>query len=255
MSDRPIIFSAPMVRALLAGRKTQTRRIIKPQPPEGARYAGVHYASDEPSTWFWNTPHGGFKARERYEEGDCLWVREACGRRPASFLGIEATNGVEEAFYLADNEPVLNVHEFNLCPWWKGKASSSMLMPRLASRLTLEVTDVRVERLQDISEADAIAEGLACLSKDGGRTWKFGITDQNGRPGNDDFGWHWHEWEVDPRKAYARLWDSLHGPDAWAANPWICAIGFAVTHANIDASVPAAALPSPAMLHGAGGGS
>lgn len=107
-------------------------------------------------------------------------------------------------------------------PKWK----PSIFMPRWASRIALEITSVRVERLQDISETDAKDEGLSCLTKDGGRTWKFGIPDRDGLPGNDDDGWHWHEWEVDPRLAYKKLWESINGAGSWAQNPWVWVIGF-----------------------------
>ncbi|MDO4705741.1 MAG: hypothetical protein Q4A98_05985 [Comamonadaceae bacterium] len=97
-------------------------------------------------------------------------------------------------------------------------------MPRWASRILLEVTGVRVQRLQDISEEEAIAEGLKTLSKDGGRTWKSGLPDRDGLPDGD--GWPWREWEKDPRRAYKRLWEFIHGPKSWDQNPWVWVIEF-----------------------------
>ena len=99
-------------------------------------------------------------------------------------------------------------------------------MPRWASRITLEVTGIRVERLQEISELDAITEGLTALTKDGGRTIKHGIPDRDGLPGNDNYGWHWSEWEKDSRVAYRKLWESINGPGSWDANPWVWVIEF-----------------------------
>jgi hypothetical protein len=202
MADRPIIFSAPMVRALLDGRKTQTRRVLKPP------YGTLEYMPDR--TWR--------PICTKFFKGDRLWVREAIGQRKASFLGIESTNGVMEAFYLADDEDVVESAGFNLCPWWRGKGSLSPIhMPRLASRLTLTVTDVRVQQLQDISEADCAAEGI--LRTDSGH-----------------FDYHEHA-EIrftTALGAYRDLWNSLHGPDAWAANPWVIALTFTVSKCNID---------------------
>ena len=81
-------------------------------------------------------------------------------------------------------------------------------MPRWASRITLEITEVRVERLNDISAEDAIAEGLKALTKDR-RMTKYGIPDQDGLPGNDDSGWAWQHWRQSPIDAYQYLWESL----------------------------------------------
>jgi len=223
---RPILFSAPMVRALLDGRKTQTRRVVKPQPHHGpvgqiVNLGGAEWAMDDGDlSGLWTCPYGA--------PGDLLWVRESLGRRPASFLGIEATNGVENAFYTADGEGVVNEHEFDVCPWWNGKTRSSIHMPRWASRLTLEITDVRVERLQAISEADAIAEGI--------QRWP------DGRFAEDDH-------DPDPNRlaatsavvAYELLWTDINGPDSWDANPWVWALTFRVHRANVDAVLNARA--------------
>lgn len=102
---------------------------------------------------------------------------------------------------------------------------------------TLTVTDVRVQRLQDISKADAIAEGLTGLTKDG-RLVKYGIPDRDGLPGSDDLGWHWHCWDADPRRAYTTLWDRINGAGAWDANPFVAAYSFTVALGNIDEVTP-----------------
>jgi hypothetical protein len=101
-------------------------------------------------------------------------------------------------------------------------------MPRTACRLRLKITGIRVERLQDITEEDAKAEGLSCLTKDGGITYKYGIPDSDGLPGNDDFGWHWHDWNIDPRKSFQKLWDSINKDRGygWDTNPWLWVISF-----------------------------
>jgi hypothetical protein len=225
VADRPVIFSGSMVRALLAGTKTQTRRVLKPQPgttiadatvDAGPALGGIARRLEVPAE----------QLRVPYAVGDRLYVREAWAPLDALTHNDPGARALaEKGFYRADESTVAG----EISKW-----RPSIHMPRWASRLTLEVTEVRVERLNDISEADARAEGMACLSKDGGRTWKHGIADRDGLPGTDDDGWPWSEWSVDPRRAYAALWNRLHGPDAWAANPWVAAISFRVIPANID---------------------
>ncbi len=213
MSDKPILFSAPMVRALLAGTKTQTRRLFKNIKDVG-----------EGKYHIWTKGGGVFGLSELdvpkfgpdylpIKVGDHLWVRER----------IERANG-EAVGYPADGSWLPND------PWqWKRDTLPSIHMPRWASRLTLAVTDVRVERLQDISEADAKAEGL--------ETHLDGDADDNGRArlyeyfrGSDDL-----EWDSDPVEAYLALWDAINGDGAWEANPWVAAYTFTVELGNIDA--------------------
>jgi hypothetical protein len=186
MRTYPIILSGPMVRALLEGRKTQTRRLIT-------------------SMWSNVKMH-----HEVGEEEVLLYVREAwanCG----DYIRYAATD---------------DIHELR-------KRRPSIHMPRWASRLTLEVTDVRLQRLQDISDEDAIAEGFKSITKDGNLI-KYGIPDRDSFPGTDNDGWPWAEWSTDPRQAYARLWESLHGKGSWKANPEIVALSFMIHHCNVD---------------------
>jgi len=240
MADRGILFSAPMVRGLLAKTKTQTRRAIKPQPPEGARYTGIHYASYEPDSHFFNSPSGPFKVRQRIEEGDRLWVREAWATTAAyDDLKPSEMGGEEPIRYDADGH-----HQTWGYPAIAkiGRKRPGMFMPRWASRLTLIVTEVRVQRLQEISEADASAEGIELVRK------------------TDQWGSHWRNYGADgfdDRSAvysYRTLWNSLHGHmgkallavEPWQANPWVAAYTFTVHKQNIDA----AALPVPAQGRG-----
>jgi hypothetical protein len=139
MTDLPIIFSGPMVRALLAGRKTMTRRLAK-------REGRWH---NRASPWV------------RVKPGDRLWVRENISQRPLpSILTGEPTNAIVAA-YEADDEDVVESMGFNLVPWWKGGGTLPCIhMPRWASRLTLVVTATKLEPLQDITEEDARAEGV-----------------------------------------------------------------------------------------------
>lgn len=212
MKDRPILFSGATIRALLAGAKTQTRRIVKPQP----------VLADDGS-WRWDgklkgfvgasgTHADGFKSCASFycpygKPGDLLWVREAhyiIGEHAGRVPGSKWTH------YAADLSNNLDDTDHQWTRGWK----PSIHMPRTSSRLTLRITDVRAERLQDISEADARAEGVTPL---------FG-----GMPAHadDDRPTHY--------TAFARLWQSINGPDSWDANPWVWAISFEVIKSNVD---------------------
>ena len=104
-------------------------------------------------------------------------------------------------------------------------------MPRWASRILLEIADVRVERLQEISENDAKGEGLAAISKDG-QIFKYGIPDRDGLPGTDDHGWPWVDWKHSARNAFGRLWESINGAGSWDTNPWVWVVEFRVIEPN-----------------------
>jgi hypothetical protein len=169
MSSRPIIFSGTMVRAILDGRKTQTRRLA---------------------------PHG--------KPGDRLWVRESwrvCSRfdvHPPRSLHI-ITGDIE---YLADGDAIQR----------SGRTRHPLHMPREFSRILLEVTDARRERLQDITEEDAKAEGA--MYHDGS--------------GINHSGWR-HDYKdvhLDARSSFARLWESIHGPGSWDVNPLVWVVKF-----------------------------
>ena len=187
MTDKPIIFSAPMVRALLAGTKTQTRRVLKPLPRRTIFFDPKTAVLDQ----FQEPP---------YAPGDRLWVREAFSYE---LLDVDR-NGFMPPWYWADGNPESG--DFT-------RPKPSIHMPRWASRLTLLVTDVRVQRLREISEDDARAEGVcSTLTRfpDGGSI---------GHPAS------WH---------FEQLWGQIHGPGAWDSNPWVCAITFDVQRGNID---------------------
>ena len=173
MKERPILFSAPMVRAILAGTKTQTRRVVKPQPASvpGYREGDALNCNGKPVM----CPHG--------HTGDRIWVREAHVIVGPGDIGYGITVDHPVARYRA-TEPDLFV---------VGGWRPSIHMPRWASRITLEITGIRVERLNDISDDDAIAEGMA----------------------NDDA---WYD--------YMRLWEQINGPGSWEANPWVWVISF-----------------------------
>lgn len=207
MTDRPILFSGLMIRALLAGRKTQTRRLCR-QANEAALTYVVHIDDTIAAPGWFGDEEGDVSFFAGYAPGDRLWVREAWRTHKAYDDLKPSEMGGEETVW-----PEL---ERDNCDY-HGRYRHGRFMPRWASRLTLIVTDVRVERLQDCSEADAIAEGLE---------W--------GSPGM---------WSVihslpiigdDPRKVYGELWDHINGDGAWASNPWVTAISFEVEQGNID---------------------
>lgn len=205
--ERPILLSAPMVRAILAGTKTQTRRVMKTQPPSWAidfctyyhpKVDGVaHYAFDpverELQDWSAVCPFG--------QLGDRLWVRETW-RADAHYLDGRPPRDIPSGSFVAYEAGLQEVP----FPAAMGRLRPGMFMPRWASRITLEVTDVRIERLQDISESDAIAEGVESYALDG----KPSISDALNLPA-----------------AYFRyLWDHINGQGAWDENPWVWAITF-----------------------------
>lgn len=209
MKERPILFSAPMVRALLDGSKTQTRR-----PITGPRYGlKVNKHPAEPSILADRVEEGpeGFMFRGGVlqvgpiacpygKPGERLWVREAW----ADLEQLSDGNYQRQAIYRADDieqygdedEPV-NV----TAPGMRWRPS--IHMPRWASRILLEIVSVRVERLQAISDADAIAEGCSGY-----------------RPDDDPF----HD--VEPRDEYRELWEQINGAGSWDANPWVWVVEF-----------------------------
>lgn len=230
MADRPILFSAPMVRALIDGRKTQTRRVLKGAP----KGSGWHCDMRDGIPWFVadaGTP--SFPAPVRMKPGDRLWVRERW-RTTGAFEDLrpsEMTAETTRVKYLADGfvdnrgKPFDHFHD--------GRHRQAMHMPRWASRLTLIVTDVRVERLQDISEADALSEGIICENVIVGMSCYGGMpheetADRFFFEGCDDDGFE------DGVSAYAALWDRINGTGAWEANPWVAAYTFRVIKSNID---------------------
>lgn len=193
--ETPVLFNAPMVRALIEGRKTQTRRIIKPQPPEGAAKCGPNsYEGPGGPTWWWtNDDETKLWPRPKLDKaiacpfgkpGDRLWVRETWQTDPVGEFG--------ECYKATGHNPKCAIHGHLWRP--------SIHMPRWASRLTLEIVAVRVERLQEISENDAIAEGA----------W---------RSRNPALVSIWPP-------EFENLWESINGPGSWEANPWVWVISF-----------------------------
>ena len=194
MKERPILFSAPMVRAILSGRKTQTRREVKRcgllESTGGQGMRPIPIAC----------PHG--------RPGDRLWVRETWQYAPVKYCdcpqGSEAQpcdDWIEGIGCRSNRTEVIYREDEATAAKWR----SPIHMPRWASRITLEITDIRVERVQDISEADAMAEGV-----------EFGnITD----PLTGEI-------DRDATEAFEVLWESIHGSGSWDMNPYVWVIEF-----------------------------
>lgn len=208
MKERPILFSAPMVRAILAGKKTRTRRVAKLIAAGHAKEVGGN------RRWHPADPEAAHACPYGRPE-DRLWVRETWAA-PHAHDHIPPRMIQQDArIHYAATEDLGGL-----------RLRSSIHMPRWASRITLEITGVRIERLHAISYADAIAEGLKGITKDGSMV-KFGIPDRDGLPGTDNDGWPWNEWRISPFDAYKHLWERLNGPGSWKTNPLVWVLTFA----------------------------
>jgi hypothetical protein len=245
MKERPILFSAPMVRALLDGSKTQTRRQFKARgwaaatlkalefvhvlhgaaarvlscaQPVDTAWAGFKLGADSTSPAYFKCPYG--------QPGDRLWVRESGVRSLLVGMGdqmgmfrhdvpatsdtgrwwIESTRapGASYNAVACTRQAALLGASAKVCP--------SIHMPRWASRILLEIVSVRVERLNDCSEADAVAEG--CTKNHNGYYWG-GPHPVSGT-----------KQMATARKAYCDLWESINGAGSWAANPWVWVVEF-----------------------------
>jgi len=238
ITARPILMSAPMVQALLEERKTQTRRIIKPQPtgeprplhewsaslarachdhsPDADKLR-VHVERLKGRIFPFSDPRGGLYSPTCPfgRPGDILWVREnwRVGKqwdttRPRDLpprhltvmfaAGGSVANQGSGRYELDESYP-------DTLPDWAGKLRPGMFLPRWASRLTLRITEVRIERLQDISNEDAEAEGVRCDHS----SWSF-------------------------RDHYCELWDRINGQCSWSLNEWVWALTFRVEKRNVD---------------------
>jgi hypothetical protein len=231
MTDKPIIFSGPMVRALIDGRKTQTRRVLKPQPRENVFWGPEWYApvkidnhgEEYPGADVFGIYGEEWGQRIPYAPGDRLWVREAWkSDRAYDDLAPSEMGGDEPLIYVADNEVQRWGWKPDVLSRW-GRYRHARFMPRWASRLTLTVTDVRVQRLQEISDHDAWAEGVNPCEEG------------HACPGGPYGSCCGHFDYIGP---FRTLWNSLHGPDAWSANPWVAAVTFTVERRNIDKARP-----------------
>jgi hypothetical protein len=229
MNSRPILFSAPMIRAILAGQKTQTRRIIKwrGEPPD---FVGGRGEEGDPNAWGWffdGPHHHGYAVvarghSERFdngsvslpcpygEPGDQLWVRETWG------LHIRSTSTAWCRASIKGRSPDELALAYALAYSADGDSPQafwrpSIHMPRWASRLSLEVVGVRVERLHQITQADAVAEGIADTSAVWSAAGESPLSDTD---------------RAGPRAGYETLWKDINGAESWDENPWVWVIEF-----------------------------
>lgn len=216
MKERPILFSAPMVRAILSGQKTQTRRVVKPiGNDEGFVIldygnGGWPYRSDDGDSTTHTVKRGGKLYLDETphvcpygQTGDRLWVRETWADVGTCDPGL--------IVYRADYPLCVPRHYENVPPASEIRWRPSIHQRREHSRILLEITGVSVERLQDISEEDAAAEGISdggCLNC--GEPEPCGCADP----------------KPDARDAFARLWHSINGEESWHANPWVWVVEF-----------------------------
>lgn len=210
--ERPILFSAEMTRALLDNRKTQTRRVMKTQH----RY--MQTLRSDCDVINVKCPYG--------VAGDVLWVREAW-RAPKSLDASDATKMAslcKDAGYRLPWAPVQYEADGHRENWAgvrdeiegpPGRYRHARFMPRWASRITLTVTNVRVEQVQSITEADAIAEGCT------------GFDPEPASAGGTIHAWRGQSSAPDPRAHYAALWQRINGVESWNANPWVWVVTFA----------------------------
>jgi hypothetical protein len=226
VKERPILFSAPMVRALLAGTKTQTRRALRAQPVDTphAGQASLNRTMTRPvfyAAWDKRAADGSTICICPYGvPGDRLWVREAW-----TFVGT-LDPGV--LVYRADYPACVPKHYENVPPASALKWRPSIHMGRDQSRLTLKVTGVCVERLQDISEADCWAEGIEAVD---------GMFDSEIHAMAKRI--HGKGFE-DAVPTYACLWESINGPGSWNANPWVWCLSFRRVDAELAQRTAAA---------------
>lgn len=258
--ERPVLFSGPMVKALLAGTKTQTRRIVKPQPAHscrweinGARSHALHLGT-APDGSMLCVPYKATSADYRLPcpygaPGDRLWTRETF-----AFSGNEDGHPINaarelcaerdaEIFYRADTTPA--PYGLERLPNGRGDYDGnwrpSIFLPRWASRVTLELTEVRVERVQAITEADCVAEGITLYVSPCDERCKHEPKAGKGHallrltgahppieyaPFNVKGGAKTATVADYYRAEYASLFDQINGKGSWAANPWVWVVSF-----------------------------
>ena len=245
MKARPILMNTPMVTALLDGRKSMTRRVAKPQPHE----------VDENGLWYSRMPSGGLSLgmgsvyKCPYGKvGDLLYVRESVDITDS---GMGPCVGQEFAFFIkykADDYEQWCYATKDTLPKTIGP-KPSIHMSRWASRLTLEITDIRVERLQDISEEDAVAEGVEQLFTEEQKkkdaliacddSWKnylwHGHYGQHGGGNIKSDAWYYqYSSYKKTTDSFSSLWESINGKGSWTSNPWVWAISFRTHKINVD---------------------
>ena len=208
--ERPIIFSASMIKAILSGTRSQTRRICKPAESAALSFVVGPFDCPELGSGFFGDEEGDVQFQCPYgRPGDRLYVRENAWERPDRTPKMMREGADTWPPFIYDADYAAEVSRKNDAAdlkAWGWKRRPSIHLPRIGSRILLEIVAVRVERLTEISEADAQAEGCAieCM-----------------RPTGDDNGS-----AIWGPGGYAALWDSINGVGAWAENPWVWVLEF-----------------------------
>jgi len=212
MKIRPILFSTPMVEAILNGRKTQTRRIIKPHPewkePFWLYGGTIWHINNIP-----NTSGQGFQQNMKIKQGDILWVRETWSPTGSEEYLHKETH--LPFFYKAGIKDLNKIKDVMKEFGYKWKPS--IYMPKAACRIFLEVTNVRVERLHDISEDAAIAEGV--IYDEGFKSYNCYLCDKKGHKAGENLcedGFFDNAFE-----SFRSLWQSINGKESWEVNPFV----------------------------------
>lgn len=237
MADIPMLFSASMVRANIEGRKTNTRRgLVRLR-----RFGKItEFGPSNTPGYDWHFRDSGLRWHDLHHDellpllkakvGDRIWVKEAWRVHGwATDVATIMYRASENQSYTEMTKQFPVAGRKYIAPTPNQRWRSSLHMPRWISRLTLTVTDVAVERLQNISEADAIAEGIK-RHKSGWTPYSTAFYDGDGvTPAN---------YHSDPRESYRQLWNKINGFGAWEANPWVVVYRYTVERRNIDAVAP-----------------
>jgi hypothetical protein len=226
--EHSLLFSAPMIRALLDGTKSQTRRIVKPQPVmyEPGMDVGLSDYTADMLVCPYGRPGHRIWVRETFYAYGCWETRFSAKKKREDWHFVDMTLACDRRYqYAADNPDVPLAKGRGALPGWYKRPA--IFMPRAACRILLNIIGVRVERLNDCSEADALAEGISTV-----RTHEWDAE-------------HFPEWRRQfdeactrgekppvgpmPSETYAALWESINGAGSWGANPWVWVIAFART--------------------------
>jgi hypothetical protein len=216
VKERPILFSGPMVRRVLAGKKTQTRRVIKLTEFQPTDTKGYDWCfRDKRSLWNDVRTPRLLELCPYGQVGERLWVRETWALISPDDSDDHSIDDAIVEFRANTDNPLpgdwpIEDKDDPGCGRWR----PSIHMPRKFSRILLEVTDVRVERVQSISEDDVLAEGIVKATKDG-NLWKYGLEE-----------WPWCDWYLNPLDAWTHLWVSINGLASWEKNEWVWVVEF-----------------------------
>jgi hypothetical protein len=234
MTTHPILFSTPMVQAILEGRKTMTRRIVKPQPSE----SGVSFMKNPPldweqiykepwTPWKWDTEEGETISKNcpYGQNGDILWVKETfyaygvwvkngiskTGKQKFKFNDLTGTDFKYK--YVDTKPPRILKGRYDGIGWYK---RPSIFMPLAASRIFLKINEIKIGRLQDITEEDAIKEGVE-------KYGPFGEYKGEKHPGGGEMRFRAYQ---KASRAFQGIWNEINGTESWNSNPWIWVISF-----------------------------